>query len=148
MKTYRAALFLVLLAIIVQGCAIIDYRPDPETATYLAAKTAIYGFWRSGGPIDTLRASKCHLEALAALLEANSEAMLDATVAQYLTKYAAGLRLDADRRLVGEVVLALLASFRLQNPALLSERRREVALWVVGGMIDGIILAEEAARDG
>ena len=149
MKRYRAALALLVILAVVVGCAIIDYRPDPERSTYLMAKTTTYGLWRSGGvSLDSLRAAKPLLEALEGLLEANDEVALDATLGKWLTDYAAALPLAADRRLLGDLVAATLDAFRLQNPVLLSDTRKEVALWIVGGILDGIGYAEEAATEG
>ena len=148
MKTSRAALVIVLVLALFLGCAIIDYRPDPERSTYLVAKTTTYGLWRTEGvSLDSLRAAKPLLEGLEALLEANDEVALDATLGAWLTNYAEALPLATDRQLLGELVAATLDAFRLQNPALLSDTRKEVALWIVGGILDGIGYAEEAAAE-
>lgn len=145
MKTSRVLIICMLLALAVQGCAIIDYTPDPERTMYVAAKTAVYGLWRSGVSIDRLRTAKAPLEALQALLNASDEAVLDEGLAGWLRSYVEQLPFESDRVIVGEMVDAALAAFQLSNPAILQDKRKEIAVWIVGGMFDGIALAEEEA---
>ena len=141
-------LLILALAVLLAGCIVINPNPDPDRATYLAGKTAVYALWRSGAvDIDDLRTAKPHVAALYAALNVVTEAELDATLADTLATLSEGLTLESDRAMIAEIVAAVLDDLMLADPALLDSHGLQIARLVVGGMLDGIALAEQGASE-
>ena len=141
-------IMVVTALMITCGCIVINPNPDPDRATYLAGKTAVYALWRSGAvDIDDLRTAQPHVAALYAALNVVTEAELDATLADTLATLSEGLTLESDRAMIAEIVAAVLDDLALADPALLESHGLQVARLVVGGMLDGIALAEQGAAE-
>jgi len=139
---------LMLIGLIVAaGCVTVEPM-TAERAAYLAGKDATYALWRfEGVSLEDLQRAKPHIEALYNAITATTEAELDAGLSAYLAEQAKALPLASDREIVMELLNQTLAQVKLKEPALLDSRSMEIARCIVGGILDGIALAEEGAAE-
>jgi hypothetical protein len=139
-----------LAAVIVlaaSGCTAVEYAPDAERAVYLAAKDSTYCLWRLGAvSLEGLNRARPCLEAIHAALCAASEEELDRTILEFLETRIDEFADPRDRAIVKELVAAAIDDLRLREPDFAANRRRGTALLVVGGILDGIAYADEAAE--
>ena len=148
MRKFGLLLALVVMVEVLVGCTFIDSRRDPETVTYLAAKGATYGLWRfKAVPLEDLERAAPYFQALHDGLEAETEEALDEMVGQFLSGRIDELADERDGPLLKEMLAAALDDVRFKAPDVLTDERREVALWIVGGILDGIAYAREAAKE-
>jgi len=138
----------IILLLLLCGCITIAPTVEPARAAYLAGKDVAYGLWRfEAVSLADLQKAKAPLNALLAALEAPGEPELDQAIQTYLDNWIAALS-DADREIVRELVAETLADVQLKDPDILADKDRAALAALVGGILDGIALAERAAAGG
>lgn len=143
MKKVVMVLICLVLAV---GCTVIEYKPDRERAVYLAAKDATYGLWRFDAvELPDLERAEPYFHALEEALLAESEETLDLSIQDFVYGQIESFGTPSDREIAREIVAAALDDLKLREPGVLADRRRIVALWIIGGVLDGISCAREAA---
>ena len=124
-----------------------DDRLPPERAVYLAAKDATYCLWRFDAvTLADLERARPYFESLEQMLSAADEAEFDTAVRQFFFARIDARAEEPDRAILKEIVTAALDDVILEDGRPPGGRRRETALLVVGGILDGIAYAAEAAR--
>ena len=137
-----AAAILLLSA----GCVALDYEPDAERAIYLAAKDSTYCLWRFDVvALEDLQRARAGLEALHAALSAQTDSEVDAALGDHLFAEIDRLVQPRDREILKELIAAALEDVRF-DPAAPGAHVRAAAVFVVGGILDGMAYAEEAAQ--
>ena len=138
----------IAMLFLLVGCITIAPTVEPARAAYLAGKDVAYGLWRfEAVSLADLQKAKAPLNALLAALEAPGEPELDQAIQTYLDNWIAALS-DADREIVRELVAETLADVQLKDPDILADKDRAALAALVGGILDGIALAERAAAGG
>ena len=138
----------IAMLFLLVGCITIAPTVEPARAAYLVGKDTAYGLWRfEAVSLADLQKAKAPLNALLAALEAPGEPELDQAIQTYLDNWIAALS-DADREIVRELVAETLADVQLKDPDILADKDRAALAALVGGILDGIALAERAAAGG
>ena len=141
-QTLAAAAILLL-----SGCVAFHYAPEAGRAAYLAAKDSTYCRWRfEAVSLEDMKKVRPALEALHAALSSETEAEFDEGLAALLFAEIDRVAEPADREILKELVAAALEDVQLAVSADAPPSRRQTAVLVVGGILDGIAYAEEAAR--
>lgn len=141
-RIIAAAAILLLLA----GCVALDYTPDAERAVYLAAKDSAYCLWRFDVvALDELLRVRPVIEALYAALSADTDSEIDAALGDFVFAEIDAVAEPRDRRILKELIAAALEDVRFDAASPDAPDVRAAAVLVVGGILDGIAYAEEAA---
>lgn len=132
----------LVAAALALGCVTVA-APDTEHSAYLTAKTATYAAWRfDGAQLADMQEAQPHLQSLYTLLAAADEAELGVELGEYLAGWAELAPLQSDRILLRELTETLLTHMELRDPELLESQQVSIARSVIGGILDGIALAE------
>lgn len=136
----------ICMLVLIGGCTSFEYQPDGDRVTYLAAKSASYLLLRSETiALEDAKRLEPHLGALYAALEATDEEELDIALGMYLKRWTAILPHEGDCVLAGELIDDALQAISLRDPSILSSTGKQYALRLIGGILDGIALAEKVA---
>ena len=139
----KRPILIALLVLAMAGCIVIT-KSTPEHKAYITAKTATYLAVHFGViPLDDLRAAQPHLQAARDALGASSEADLDVAIGKYLERYLDAIENATDRAMVKDVIETALGQIALKDPGVLESRDVAIVRSVIGGILDGIKIAEE-----
>ena len=144
----KRIVIIALLVLALSGCLVIT-KSTPEFKAYHTAKTATRIAVRFKIiPLEKLKAAEPHLEAAHAALGASSEAELDVAIGKYLAQYVDAIENAADRAMVRDVIEMALGQIALKDPGVLESRDVAIVRRAIGGILDGIAVAEEGDDGG